>query len=189
MKSGYHKLFWGFFATTFHITIGSIKIFPPFVGYLIMVSGLNEIIIERKDPSLERAKSCTVFLALLNIANWFTSVSSDFDAVRVYVNLILMLIGAIAEIVMYYNILNASARVLGELRYKSVEASYINNLRNILIFTIIGQLVFIISTTFVYEIMMVIGVVILLVFKIYFLYLIRKMYNIITEELYNGQEG
>lgn len=185
MKSGYDKLFRGYFISIFHITIGSLKIFPPFVGYLIMVSAFTDLLSERKDPSFERAKSCSAFLALLNIAQWFTSASYDFEAVRVYVNLILMLIGAITEIVLYYELLNASARILGDIRYKSIQEKFIFDLRNILIFTFIGQIVYIISTTFMYDSMGILGIVILLICKIYVMSMIRKMYNIFPEEANN----
>lgn len=182
MKSGYHKLFWGFFISTFHITIGSLKIFPPFVGYLIMVAAFTDLLSERKDPSFERAKSCSAFLALLNIAQWFISASYDFEAVRIYANLILMLIGAITEIILYYELLNASARLLGDIRYKSIEVKFIYDLRYILIFTLIGQILYVISTTFMYYNMGILGIAILIICKLYLMSMIRKIYNLFPEE-------
>ena len=41
MASGYRKIFWGFFIATFHLNLGSLMIFPPFIGYVMIMIGIS----------------------------------------------------------------------------------------------------------------------------------------------------
>ena len=41
MEKGYKNIFWGVFLATFNLNLGFIKIVPAFVGWMVVLSGIN----------------------------------------------------------------------------------------------------------------------------------------------------
>ena len=48
MTTGYNKIFWGFIFLIFHINLGSIKLLPDFISYIIIYFGIKELLEEYK---------------------------------------------------------------------------------------------------------------------------------------------
>ena len=181
MKAGYHKLFRGFFITFIYITLGPIKIFPPFIGYLIMVAGLTSILSEYNDRSFESAKSCASLLALLNVVNIFLNMSSSTQSMGPFGNIILIMLFGLAETILYYYILEGTIHYLSDFYEKEAQQSYIYHMRYILIFSFLGYATQVIGSTFMNEWIAYISFFIVIITKIYFLSRMRKMYNIYPE--------
>ena len=67
MKDGYKKVFWGLFITTFNIRLGIITIFPAFVGWIIVSTGLSDINEKSLDGDFSRVKTKSMILIILTL--------------------------------------------------------------------------------------------------------------------------
>jgi len=43
LEQGYNKIYWGFLLTIFNINVGTLRIFPDFIGYFVICLGLLKI--------------------------------------------------------------------------------------------------------------------------------------------------
>ena len=70
MTTGYNKIFWGFIFLTFHINLGSIKLLPDFISYIIIYFGIKELLEEYNLGSLKKASNCDsvlIFMAFIRL--------------------------------------------------------------------------------------------------------------------------
>ena len=51
MRDGYKKIFWGTIIATFSINLGIVQILPPFVGWMVVASGIS--MLEEDSESIE----------------------------------------------------------------------------------------------------------------------------------------
>ena len=68
MEQSYKKIFWGFLITIFDINLGPVNILPDFLGFLIISSGLMELITAFENINFKTAKRTANFLAFYSIA-------------------------------------------------------------------------------------------------------------------------
>ena len=68
MEQSYKKIFWGFLITIFDINLGPVNILPDFLGFIIISSGLGELITAYENTNFKTAKKTTNFLAFYSIA-------------------------------------------------------------------------------------------------------------------------
>lgn len=67
--SGYNRLFWGIIFVIFNFNIGPVNIFPDFIGYIIIFSGLN--LISEQNPNYETGKMPACILIFLSLKGLF----------------------------------------------------------------------------------------------------------------------
>ena len=64
MIVGFNKIFWGMILIVFHFTLNinefSITFIPPFIAYIIILSGIKEALIKHPNSYLEKAKIITI---------------------------------------------------------------------------------------------------------------------------------
>ena len=65
MNSGYNKIFWGFIFLIFHINLGSIKLLPDFISYMVIYFGIKELIDQYKLESLKQSANCASILIFI----------------------------------------------------------------------------------------------------------------------------
>ena len=113
MNSGYNKIFWGFIFLIFHINLGSIKLLPDFISYMVIYFGIKELIDQYKLESLKQSANCAsilIFIAFIKLLITF-SISSEMIN-NIYFNIIWMNVFNIVEIIMIYKLLVGSSEIL-----------------------------------------------------------------------------
>ena len=66
MNSGYNKIFWGFIFLIFHINLGSIKLLPDFISYMVIYFGIKELLDQYKLESLKQSANCASILIFMS---------------------------------------------------------------------------------------------------------------------------
>lgn len=68
MESAYKKIFWGVILATINITLGPVTIFPTFVGWLVVLSGLSKLEEAMADRQFSVAYWSVIALVLITFA-------------------------------------------------------------------------------------------------------------------------
>ena len=89
---GLDRAAWGYFFLYFNITIGTVNLLPPFVGYLLFLSALKLMVHEQRE--LRLLKPLAILLALWHGVDWTLSLAGGnlyglqfVDLIRDVVNL------------------------------------------------------------------------------------------------------
>ena len=120
METGYRKIFWGMFFSTFHINLGPIEILPNFIGLLIICSGIKEILKDYKYESFEQAlKYISIHVVISFIAFVSPFVSPFIGLATLFENniglsIIWFNIGNILEMFGIAKLLEGSSEILSE---------------------------------------------------------------------------
>ncbi|MBO0566575.1 hypothetical protein EXQ36_19290 [Clostridium botulinum] len=67
MENGYKKIFWGIFIIIFNVDLGIIKILPPFIGFIIILSGISSLYKESQIESFNKAKIFAIIISIIAI--------------------------------------------------------------------------------------------------------------------------
>ena len=71
LSTGLDRAAWAYFFLYFDITIGSVTLLPPFVGYLLFLSALR--LLEQEEQELKLLKPLALLLAAWHIVDWVLS--------------------------------------------------------------------------------------------------------------------
>ncbi len=71
MCNAYKKVFWGIFIATFNINLGIIPIFPAFVGFMVVSSGISSLYDKTNIKAFGRAKVFANILIILTAVGQF----------------------------------------------------------------------------------------------------------------------
>ena len=67
MEQGYRTIIWGLFIATFHINLFEIPIFPAFIGWLIIISGMNKLLTENDSKSFLKARIYALIIFIISL--------------------------------------------------------------------------------------------------------------------------
>ncbi|MCC5894117.1 MAG: hypothetical protein JJU16_01515 [Alkalibacterium sp.] len=114
MESAYKKIFWGLIIATFSITLGVVTIFPTFVGWLVVLSGVSDLEDQFSDKQFSTVYLSVGALVLLSLAEGFVSISRLPDWVPALPFLFFPVFLSVIELTAFHKILEASADRLRE---------------------------------------------------------------------------
>lgn len=109
MEIAFRKMFWGLIIATFSINFGIITIFPTFVGWIIVLSGLSGLIDEFSDKQFFTASCSVIALILLSLVEGVLSFSQDPSWLTGTAFLFYPVMMSIIELTAFHKIIEASA--------------------------------------------------------------------------------
>lgn len=188
MYNGYNKMFWGVLITSFNINLGPINILPNFIGFLLIVSGLNTLYQESSFAGFNNVSSMGMIVALLSfiggVIEWFRLGMTNYS----FLNIIWSIGFITIEFMFFFKVLEASIECLQENNYDELKERYVLKLRNYAIFTLIIILSLGISLILNLETYQAILVVPAFALKIYLITIIYGLRNIFKEKEDNSQD-
>lgn len=112
MYGGYKKIFWGIFIATFNINIGVIKIFPSFVGFIIVLAGINSLYRETEIKAFDKARIYGAITTLMTLIGSILEFSS-IEYMDIYLfNELWIIINSTIELMLFYKIIEGSIEYL-----------------------------------------------------------------------------
>lgn len=177
MATGYQKIFWGFFITTFHLTLGGIKIFPDFVGYIVIIIGLSSLLQELDYAEFRYAKTLVFMQILFSLMSYIEEFDLFVTTRHTMLTIFWLLINALLILFVYYYILSGTIRYFKEIGDRPLGLEYIAKLRNLLGMTVFGQMVLMLAGTFHTEKGSLTAIVSVLISSIYFLSAMGKLHQ------------
>lgn len=116
MEKGYRTIIWGLFFATFHINLFVIPILPAFVGWLIIISGTNELLAKNNTKSFIKARNYAFIIFIITlILQILTLMGIVNESTQ-----LLSIIYSIFDLLFIYYLLEGSIqylRSLGEISY------------------------------------------------------------------------
>ena len=143
MSSGYNKIFWGFIFLIFHINLGSIKLLPDFISYMVIYFGIKELLDEYKLESLKQSANCAsilIFMAFIRLVINFSIGSEMIN--NIYFNIIWMNVFNIVEIIMIYKLLVSNNEIL-KIKNDNLYENYNNKIS---MYIIIASIITVVNT-------------------------------------------
>lgn len=181
MSSGYNKIFWGFIFLIFHINLGSIKLLPDFISYMVIYFGIKELLDEYKLESLKQSANCAsilIFMAFIRLVINFSIGSEMIN--NIYFNIIWMNVFNIVEIIMIYKLLVSNNEIL-KIKNDNLYENYNNKISMYIIIASIITVVNTINMIFYSEVIGGCIVVLALALRLLIIILVRKMHNLLKE--------
>ncbi|WP_297712157.1 hypothetical protein [Clostridium sp.] len=181
MSSGYNKIFWGFIFLIFHINLGSIKLLPDFISYMVIYFGIKELLDEYKLESLKQSANCAsilIFMAFIRLVINFSIGSEMIN--NIYFNIIWMNVFNIVEIIMIYKLLVSNNEIL-KIKNDNLYENYNNKISMYIIIASIITVVNTINMIFYSEVIGGCIVVLALALRLLIIMLVRKMHNLLKE--------
>lgn len=182
MYDGYNKIFWGALITSFNINLGPINILPNFIGFILIVSGLNTLY---GRSSFERYKNVSNMGMLVALLSFIGGVIGRFRFEMTnysFLNIVWTIGFITIEFIFFFKVLEASIECLQENNYAELKEKYVLKLRNYAIFTIVIILSLGISLILNLETYQAILVVPAFALKIYLISIIYGLRNIFKEK-------
>ncbi len=120
MAEGYRIIFWGILFITFHINLGPIPILPNFVGYIIVLRGIDHL--QREFPSInfKRAHDTSMLLTILSVIGFLLIWAPQQSIIMSYSSLLF----SVLEVLLVYYILEGSIEKLLALDSKTLADDY-----------------------------------------------------------------
>lgn len=172
MIKGYSKIFWGLVIATFNIKFGMIKIFPAFVGFLIIYSGISDIYSESPSEDFKAAKS----IALSGAGIYFISEAIAFIAPQYEMaNSILIIFGSIVELLMVSKILEGAVDYLNNLDEDILADVFINKQRKYIFFYSISTIILCFVLIFNIQILNATIAIVLIFLRLYVISMINNL--------------
>ena len=182
MYDGYNKIFWGSMITSFNINLGPINILPNFLGFILIVSGLNMLYRESSFAGFNNISSMGMIVAVLSFIGGAIGYLTGGMHSYYFINIIWTIGFITIEFILFFKVLEVSIEYLKENNYHEIKERHILKLRNYTILTIINILALGISLIFNLETYMAIIVIPAFALKIYLISIIYDLRNIYKEE-------
>lgn len=175
MDKGYQKIFWGLFIISFNITLGIIKILPAFIGWMVILSGINILYEEFKSESLEVAAKYSGNLIALSLVggalSLFGGSTINNSIIFTYYPIIVM----IFELIMAYKILEGSIEYLRLKNQDEIAIDFEKNLRTYIVFYVIFTLSFCVALSFNIGYLLTITAIFAIILRISLMIMINRM--------------
>lgn len=189
MYEGYNRIFWGIFISTFHINLGPVQIFPAFVGFLMIVSGLNLLYEESALERFKGVKSWGILTASLSFIGGLVYFFTQSDTRFLFLNIIWTIGFAITQFTLFFKVIEVSIEYLEIGIYEDLKEKYILKLRKYTVFMILNIIFISLSLIFHLQTFFTMGAIIAVILNIYVMTMIYEFREIFEEELIEEDAG
>jgi hypothetical protein len=174
MEGGYKKIFWALFFVTFHLNIGPLQLLPPFIGWLILLSGLQELTLALQNSSVstesfERAKTFGRILVGLTLIGTLGALASAGELMETPIMTFYPMLVIALEITTFFHILQGTHEIFSVLGFKERKEESEGKLRTYLLMVLPSTVLLTFSLFFNHSLSMLIGVLLGLIAVIYLL--------------------
>lgn len=184
MERGYKKIFWALFFLTFHINLGPLQILPPFVGWLILLSGLQDLTSALQNSSastesFERGRTFGRILLGLTLMGALLSLASAGEIMESPVLTFYPVVVMTLKILTFFHILEGTHNIFATLGFEELAKETEGKLQGYLLMVIPSTLLIIYSLFFNHSLSMVIGAllgVVAVIYLLVFLHRIKKFW-------------
>lgn len=178
MYDGYNRIFWGIFITRFSINLGPVKILPAFVGYLLIVSGLDVLYEESLMDSYKKVKSLAMLIVGLSLIGLVIDFFSHGLGGSYFLSTSWTIGFMILEFLLYFKVIEASIDYLRDHDFEDLEEEYIIKLRKFTVFSMVNILLLGFSMIFNFNLLLKVFLYLSLLISVYLMTLVYGLRNI-----------
>ncbi|MDF2904708.1 MAG: hypothetical protein K0R34_29 [Herbinix sp.] len=130
MFKGFRTIFWGIFFVTFHINLGPIAILPVFVGYMIVLSGIDHLQESFDTLIFQKLRITSILLMILGVISFVLLWAPQHSIIMNFYPLLF----SVLELILVYNILEGSIEKLITVNDTDVAMNYRSEQRTYTVF-------------------------------------------------------
>lgn len=173
MREGYNKVFWGIIILTFSINIGSIRILPVFVGWLLIGNGIKILMEYQDTEALTKAYNMSNILTAITII-WGILDFFQVTGFPVFFQY-LPILTTILQLILFLKVFEGTIVFLKS-KEELIKASHIEtNLDTYMKATISAIIIYIIGITFYIEWILFISTIGMVLINIYLLTIFSRL--------------
>ncbi|APH16078.1 putative membrane protein [Clostridium sporogenes] len=180
MENGYKKIFWEIFIITFNINLGIIKILPPFIGFIIILSGISSLYKETQIESFNKAKTFAIIISVIATIGEFTGIFSIELTNSFIFNEVYIVFSKIIELIMFYKLFNGSIEYLNDNDKCDLACESIKKLRFYIITSVINIIFLNLTLILDIKIFNIIVLAMLIILRIYLMMSISSFKNVVV---------
>ncbi len=136
MGKGYKIIFWGLFFCTFHINLGPLPILPPFLGWIIIASGVDILYHDKVDLNIKKAS----YFAYANAGLTFLSFMMDFTGFNHDLLMYYVIVVELIKFMFVYYLLVGSITYLRDINRMEEVSRYSQILSSFMVIFILNTL-------------------------------------------------
>lgn len=186
MKSGLNKLFWGIVLISIHLNLSSLKIFPPFIGWIVILFGLLNL---EKDKIWEGStviKTTVWIMIVLSVLEEIFVFTSSASIASFIPLLFYPIISIMIELIFFHHMFERFVNYFIEIDLQDNADKYIRKDRTYIILTGISLGFLILSLSIDYGLIFIIGSIMMLVTRVYLLVVFHSLRK---EQVFNFTES
>lgn len=175
MEKAYKKIFWGLIIATFSINFGSIPIFPAFVGWLIVLSGVSDLEEQISDKQMSIINWCMLGLVLLSLLDTILPFFIEWTWTLILPFLFYPILLSTIELTAFHKLIEASADRFREHNQTSISSDFNRKDRAYLLLMSFSLVLLTISLVVNDETLLFFGVISTIFPRVYVLTVIRAL--------------
>ncbi|EKO1912249.1 hypothetical protein PZQ55_001290 [Clostridium botulinum] len=180
MGNGYKKILWGIFIATFNINLGIIKILPPFIGFIIILSGISSLYKETQIDSFNKAKIFAIIMNVIATIGEFTRFFSIELTNSFVFNGVYIVFSNTIELLMFYKLFDGSIEYLNDNNKSELACESIKKLRFYIITSVINIILLNFTLISNIKILNIIVLVMLIILRTYLMMSISSLKNAVA---------
>ncbi|OZV12693.1 hypothetical protein CIW83_07280 [Tissierella sp. P1] len=181
MYEGYNKIFWGIFIATFNIKFGTMKIFPAFVGLLVISRGLGILYEETKLKLFHKVHNMGILATSISFIGGVIDYFSNGSLNSSIAMSIWAIMYNVIELILFFKTLESSIEYLDTNDYSEVANENIGKLRTYTICSIINISLMSFALLFNFRILMSVVAFIAIILRIFMMVLIGRLKKLFIE--------
>ncbi|EPY2274977.1 hypothetical protein ACXAUS_003898 [Clostridium sporogenes] len=180
MGNGYKKILWGIFIATFNINLGIIKILPPFIGFIIILSGISFLYEETQIESFNKAKTFGIIISVVtSIGELMRFFSIELSNFFIF-NEVGIVFSNIIELLMFYKLFDGSIEYLNHNNQCDLACENIKKLRFYIIASVINIIFLNLTLISNIKTLNIIVLVMLIILRTYLMMSICRLKNVVV---------
>ncbi|APF27522.1 putative membrane protein [Clostridium sporogenes] len=180
MGNGYKKILLGIFIATFNINLGLIKILPPFIGFIIILSGISSLYKQTQIESFNKAKTFAIIISVISTIGEFTGIFSIELTNSFIFNEVYIVFSKIIELIMFYKLFNGSIEYLNDNNQCNLACENIKKLKFYIIASVINIIFLNLTLISNIKILNIIVLVMLIILRTYLMMSICRLKNVVV---------
>ncbi len=177
MGKAFKTIFFGLLLLTFHINIGQIKIFPSFVGFLVIYRGIVIFQKYTEDKNISLAKFSALGLVALSLLTGINSYILNGQFLNIYISIAVTMLSTLLEMIIVHKILQITIKNLQEKEANEFAESLMLRDKLYMVYYVSTFVVFPLQFIFQSFIIGMVFIVFLLAVRISLLLSLRKLQN------------
>lgn len=181
MYDGYNKIFWGIFVATFNIKLGIVKILPAFIGFMIILSGINSLYEKTHIESFSKAKKFAVITIITTAIGEFMGFLPIESMNFLMFNGIWIVFYTVMEVLMFYKFFEGSIEYFNSKNYEDLVEENIKKVRFYIIASVINIIFLNFAIVFNIISLNTVVAIVVIILRIYLINLTYGFENILDE--------
>lgn len=186
MYRGYQLIFWGLFFISFHINLGVFQILPNFIGWAMVVSGINKLGTVYKTNKFTSTAYLALFAVFYFVIDLILKLTNPTTGSYSPLMIFSIISISLVELLVEYYILNGSAEYLYVTNNVDIAENLIKQLRVYMIVYFVNTILMCFSLTFNPNYISLIFIIIYLGLRICFMAIISRLKSYYREDISNN---